>query len=71
MNERWLNRVTVEQLVSGVTFEELAPAQNADASQPPVAILISLSELRAAGFTPREVIPPVLVATARSGRRRY
>ena len=34
-------------------------------------MLINSSELRAAGFTLREVIPPALEAAARGGRRRY
>ena len=67
--ERWLNRV--EEDASGLTFEEWNPTQDADASQPPVAMLINSSELRAAGFTLREVIPPALEAAARGGRRRY
>ena len=50
--ERWLNRV--EEDASGLTFEEWNPTQEADVSQPPVAILIKLSKLRAAGFTLRE-----------------
>jgi len=67
--ERWLNRV--EEDASGLTFEEWNPTQEADASQPPVAMLIKSSELRAAGFTLREVISPALEAAARGGRRRY
>jgi len=34
-------------------------------------MLINSSELYAAGFTRREVIPPALEAAARGGRRRY
>jgi len=67
--ERWLNRV--EEDASGLTFEEWNPTQDAYASQPPVDMLINSLELRAAGFTPREVIPPALEAAARGGRRRY
>ena len=67
--ERWLNRV--EEDASGLTFEEWNPTQDADALQPPVAMLMNSSELRAAGFTLREVIPPALEAAARGGRRRY
>jgi len=53
------------------TFEEWNLTQDADTSQPPVAMLINSSELRAAGFTLREVISPALDALARGGRRRY
>jgi len=67
--EQWLNQV--EEDASGLTFEERNPTQDADASQPPVAMLINSSELRAAGFTLREVIPPALDAAAGGGRRRY
>ena len=58
----------MEEDASGLTFEEWNPTQDADASQPPVA---KSSELRVAGFTLREVIPPALEAAARDGRRRY
>jgi len=54
-----------------LTFEEWNPTQDADASQPPVAMFINSLELRAAGFTLREVILPALEAAARGGRRRY
>jgi len=70
--ERWLNRV--EEDASGLTFEEIADAsqsQDANASQSPVAMLIISSELRAAGFTPREVIPPALEVATRGSRRMY
>jgi len=61
----------VEENASGLTFEEWNPTQDADASQPPVAMLINLSELRAAGFTLREMIPPALESAARGDRRGY
>jgi len=67
--ERWLNRV--EEDASGLTFEEWNPTQDADASQPPVAMLINWLKLCAAGFTLTKVIPPALEAVARGGRRRY
>jgi len=57
--ERWLNQV--EEDASDLTFEEWDPTQDADASQPPVAMPIYSLELRAAGFTLREEIPPALV----------
>jgi len=60
-----------EKNASGLTFEEWNPTQNADASQPPVAMLINSSELRAVGFTLREVMPPALESAARGGRSRY
>jgi len=65
--EQWLNQV--EEDAAGLTFEEWNPTQDTDASQPPVAMLSNSSELRAAGFTLREVIPPALEAVARGGRR--
>jgi len=51
--------------------EEWNPTQDADASQPQVAMLINPLELRAAGFTMRQVNPPALEAAARGGRCRY
>ena len=66
---QWLNRV--EEDGSGLTFEEWDPTQDADASQPPVVMIINSLELRVAGFTLREVIPPALEAAASGGRRRY
>jgi len=67
--EWWLNQV--EEDVSSLTFENWFPKQDADASQPPVAMLINSLELRAAGFTLREVIPSALEAAVRGGRRKY
>jgi len=67
--ERWLNQV--QEDASGLTFEEWNPAQDAVTSQPPVAMLINLSELRAAGFKLKEMIPPALEAAARGSRCRY
>jgi len=61
----------VEGDASGLTFEEWNPTQDTDASQPPVAMLINSLELRAAGFTLREMIPPALEAAARGSRCRY
>ena len=61
----------MEEHALGLTFEEWDPTQDADASQPPIAMIINSSELRAAGFTLREVIPPALEAATRGGRRRY
>ena len=61
----WLNRV--EEDTSGLTFQELTP--DVDTSRPPVAMLINSSELRAAGFKLKEVLPPALKAAARGGFR--
>ena len=63
----------MEEDASGPTFEEWNPTQDADVSQPPVAMLIRVnsSELRAAGFTLREMIPPALEAAVRGGRCRH
>jgi hypothetical protein len=47
------NRVEVD--ASGLTFEEWDPTQNVDMSRPPVAMIISSSELHAAGFKLKEV----------------
>ena len=64
--KRWLNRV--EEDASGLTFQEWTP--DVDTSQPPVAMLINSSELRAAGFKLKEVLPPpALEAAARGGLR--
>ena len=59
--KRWLNRV--EEDASGLTFQEWTP--DVDTSRPPVAMLINSSELRAAGFKLKEVLPPALEAAAR------
>ena len=61
----------MEEDTSGFTCEEWDQTQDADASQPPVAMLINSSELRAAGFTRREMIPPALEAAALGGKCRY
>ena len=61
--KRWLNRV--DEDASGLTFEEWDPTENFDSSQMPVAMIINSSELRAAGFTLREVFPLELEAAAR------
>ena len=63
--KRWLNRV--EEDASGLTFQEWTP--DVDTSRPPVAMLINSSELRAAGFKLKEVLPPALEAAARGGMR--
>ena len=65
--KRWLNRV--DEDASGLTFEEWDPASEADTSQEPVAMIINSSELRAAGFKLKEVLPPQLESAARGGMR--
>jgi hypothetical protein len=63
----WLHRVDEDD--SGLTFEEWDPSADTDASEAPVAIIVNSSELRAAGFDLREVIPLQLEAAARGGQR--
>ena len=63
----WLHRVDDD--ASGLTFEEWDPSADTDASEAPVAIIVNSSELRAAGFDLREVLPLQLEAAARGARR--
>jgi hypothetical protein len=63
----WLHRV--DEDASGLTFEERDPSVDTNASQAVVAIIVNSSELRAAGFDLREVIPIQLKAAARGDRR--
>jgi hypothetical protein len=53
----WFHRV--DEDASGLTFEEWDPSADTDASEAPVAMImiVNSSELRAAGFDLREVIP--------------
>ncbi len=53
----------MEEDASGRTFQEWTP--DVDTSRSPEAMLINSSELRAAGFKLREVLPPALEAVAR------
>ena len=62
----WLHRV--DEDASGLTFEEWDPSADTDASEAPVAMIINSSELRAAGFDLREVIPLQLEEAARRGQ---
>ena len=57
----------MEEDASGLTFQEWTP--DVDTSRPPVSVLINSSELRAAGFKLKEVIPPALESAARGGLR--
>ncbi len=58
----------VDEDASGLTFEEWDPSADTDASEAPVAMIVNSSELRAAGFDLREVIPLQLEALARGAR---
>ena len=57
----------MEEDASGLTFQEWTP--DVDTSRPPVSMLINSSELRAAGFKLKEVLPPALEAATRGGMR--
>jgi hypothetical protein len=48
----------VEEDASGLTFKEWTP--DVDTSRPPVTKLINSTELSAAGFKLKEVLPPSL-----------
>jgi hypothetical protein len=64
----WLHRVDEDS--SGLTFEEWDPSADTDASETPVAMIVNSSELRAAGFDLKEVIPLELEA-ARGGQTSF
>ncbi len=53
----------MEEDASGLTFQEWTP--DVDTSRSPVAMLINSSELRAAGFKLKEVLPPALETASR------
>ncbi len=63
----WLHRV--DEDASGLTIEEWDPSADTDASQAPVAMIVNSSELSAAGFDLRDVIPLQLEPLACGGRR--
>jgi hypothetical protein len=63
----WLHRV--DEDASGLTFEEWDPSADTDASEAPVAMIVNSSELRAAGFDLREVIPLQLEVSVSGGQR--
>ena len=67
MVDVWLHLVDEDD--SGLTFEEWDPSADTDASQAPVAMIVNSSELCAAGFDLREVIPLQLEAAACGDRR--
>ena len=56
--KRWLHRV--DEDASGLTFKEWDSKEDADPEQPPVAMIINSSELRAAGFKLKEQLPEQL-----------
>ena len=56
---------------SGLTFEEWDPSADTDASEAPVAMIVNSSELHAAGFDLKEVIPLQLEAATRGGQRTH
>ncbi len=64
----WLHRVDEDS--SGLTFEEWDPSADTDDSEAPVAMIVNSSELRAAGFDLREVLPLQLEAEVRGGQRK-
>ncbi len=59
----------MDEDTSGRTFEEWDPSADTDVSEAPVAMIVNSSELRAAGFDLREVIPLKLEAVACGGQR--
>jgi hypothetical protein len=62
--------VCLHRDVSGLTFEEWDPSSDTDTSEAPVVMIVNSSELCAAGFDLREVIPFQLEAAVRGGQRR-
>ena len=59
----------VDEDTSGLTFEEWDPSTDTDTSEAPVTTIVNSSELCAAGFDLREVLPLQLEAEARRGQR--
>ena len=55
---------------AGLTFVEWDPVRDADPEQPAVAMIVNSSELRAAGFSLKEVLPPELEHVAKGPHRR-
>ncbi len=58
----------MDEDASGLTFEEWDPSADTDASEAPVAMIVKSSELRAAGFDLREVLPVQLEEATRGAR---
>ena len=67
MVDVWLHRVDDD--ASGLIFEEWDPSADTDAFQAAVAMIVNSSELRAAGFDLREVMPLQLETVSRGDRR--
>ena len=65
MVDLWLHRV--DEDVSGLSFEEWDPSADTDSSQSPVTMIVNSSELSAAGFDLKEVIPLQLESVTRGG----
>ena len=61
----------MDEDASGLTFEEWDPSADTDASEAPVVMIVNSSELRAAGFDLREVIPLQLETTVCGGQRTH
>ena len=59
----------MDEDASGLTFKEWDPKEDADETQPPVAMIINSSELRAVGFKLTEELPLALEPAARAGTR--
>ncbi len=55
MVDVWLHRE--DEDASGLTFEEWDLSVDTDGSEAPVVMIVNSSELRAAGFDLREVLP--------------
>jgi len=69
--KRWVHRIDDD--AAGRTFADWDPLKDADPDQPAAAMIVNSSELRAAGFSLKELLPPELDAAARgvvSGRAR-
>ena len=56
----------MDEDASGLTFKEWDPKEDADETQPPVAMIINSIELRAVGFKLKEELPLELEAAARA-----
>ena len=67
MVKRWLNRDPSD--ASGLTFVEWDPAKDANPDEPPVAMIVNSSEVRAAGFKLKELMPPQLDSSVRVSPR--
>ena len=66
--KRWLHRLAED--ASGLTFVEWDPEAEADPDAPPAELILNSSQLRAAGFSLTELLPPQLESLARYGASR-